>query len=49
MAGRAAHLTIAPRTVESHVAHVFDKLEITSRAQVAAWHVARQHTPASAD
>lgn len=45
----AARLTIAPRTVESHVAHILTKLELTSRAQVAAWRAAQQHTPASAD
>ncbi|MFC8761703.1 ATP-binding protein [Streptomyces sp. NPDC057193] len=45
----AARLIIAPRTVETHVAHILGKLELTSRAEVAAWRVARQHSPAPAD
>jgi DNA-binding CsgD family transcriptional regulator len=28
---------IAPRTAESHVEHILDKLELRSRTQIAAW------------
>jgi serine/threonine-protein kinase PknK len=33
----AARLVIAPRTAENHVQHIFDKVGVSSRAQVAAW------------
>lgn len=33
----AGALIIAPRTAESHVAHIMDKLSFTKRAQLAAW------------
>ena len=37
----ANRLVIAPRTADNHVQHIFDKLGLSSRAQVAAW-VARR-------
>ena len=33
----AERLVIAPRTAENHLQHVFGKLGVSSRAQVAAW------------
>jgi DNA-binding NarL/FixJ family response regulator len=33
----ASRLVIATRTVDNHVQHIFDKLAVSSRAQVAAW------------
>jgi non-specific serine/threonine protein kinase len=33
----AATLVIAPRTVETHVEHIFAKLGFTRRTQIAAW------------
>lgn len=30
-------LVIATRTVDNHLQHIFDKLAVSSRAQVAAW------------
>ena len=33
----AATLVISPRTVETHVQHIMDKLGCGSRAQIAAW------------
>jgi DNA-binding NarL/FixJ family response regulator len=33
----AAVLVISPRTVETHVEHIMDKLGCGSRAQIAAW------------
>ena len=33
----AAALVISPRTVETHVQHIMDKLGCSSRAQIAAW------------
>jgi predicted ATPase/DNA-binding CsgD family transcriptional regulator len=33
----AAHLLIAERTVETHIDHIFTKLDVTSRSQIAAW------------
>jgi DNA-binding CsgD family transcriptional regulator/tetratricopeptide (TPR) repeat protein len=33
----AARLVIAPRTADNHLQHVFDKLGVSTRAQVAAW------------
>jgi non-specific serine/threonine protein kinase len=30
-------LIIAPRTADNHVQHIFDKLGLSARAQVAAW------------
>jgi non-specific serine/threonine protein kinase len=38
----ANRLVIAPRTAETHVAHILTKLGFTSRTQIAAW--TRQHT-----
>ncbi|HEX9067715.1 MAG TPA: AAA family ATPase [Ktedonobacterales bacterium] len=37
----ARALTISERTAEAHVSHVLDKLGFSSRAQIAAWAVAR--------
>ena len=36
----AAALVISPRTVETHVQHIMDKLGCSSRAQIAAWSTA---------
>jgi predicted ATPase/DNA-binding NarL/FixJ family response regulator len=36
----AAELVISPRTVETHVQHIMDKLGCSSRAQIAAWSTA---------
>ncbi len=33
----AERLVIAPRTADNHVQHIFDKIGVSSRAQVAAW------------
>jgi DNA-binding CsgD family transcriptional regulator len=33
----AVRLGISERTVENHLDHIFDKLGVASRAQVAAW------------
>lgn len=33
----AERLVIAPRTAENHVQHIFDKVGVSSRAQLAAW------------
>jgi non-specific serine/threonine protein kinase len=33
----AERLVIAPRTAENHLQHIFEKLAVSSRAQVAAW------------
>jgi non-specific serine/threonine protein kinase len=33
----AAVLVISPRTVETHVQHIMNKLGCSSRAQIAAW------------
>jgi len=33
----AERLIIAPRTADNHVQHIFDKLGLSARAQVAAW------------
>ena len=42
----AAALVISPRTVETHVQHIMDKLGCSSRAQIAAWSAAfRAATP----
>ena len=40
----AAHLVIARRTAESHVANILTKLGLTSRTKIAVWHAA-QHNP----
>jgi predicted ATPase/DNA-binding CsgD family transcriptional regulator len=36
----ADHLVVSERTVDAHCRHIFDKLGVSSRAQVAAWAVA---------
>jgi non-specific serine/threonine protein kinase len=33
----AERLVISPRTADNHVQHIFDRLGMSSRAQVAAW------------
>jgi DNA-binding CsgD family transcriptional regulator len=46
----AEELVITERTTENHLRHIFDKLDATSRAQVAAWSVAQAssaHTSAT--
>jgi predicted ATPase/DNA-binding CsgD family transcriptional regulator len=35
-------LMISPRTVDAHVRHILDKLQLDSRSQVAAWFTAKQ-------
>jgi len=37
----ATTLTIGRRTVQTHVSHILEKLDLTSRAQLAAWFVQR--------
>ena len=37
----ARELDLSPHTVKRHVAHILDKLELTSRSEAAAWHHAR--------
>ncbi len=41
-------LVIAGRTADNHVGHILDKLGVTSRAQIAAWTVARGLLPGAA-
>jgi predicted ATPase/DNA-binding CsgD family transcriptional regulator len=41
--GIAERLFLSPRTVESHVQHVLDKLGLDRRAQIATWVTARRH------
>src|SRR5262249_33760190 len=36
----AGELVISPRTVETHVEHIMDKLGVGTRAQIAAWSAA---------
>ena len=43
----AARLSLSERTVENHVSHVLRKLDLTSRAGIASWHVARSARSAS--
>ena len=38
----AEHLVMSQRTAEGHVAHIFGKLGLSSRAQLAAWMAAQQ-------
>src|SRR6266851_7580096 len=38
----AFELIVSERTVDTHVSHILHKLELTSRAQIAAWVVERQ-------
>jgi DNA-binding NarL/FixJ family response regulator len=38
----AAELVIAEGTVANHVEHILDKLDFSSRAQIAAWAVGRE-------
>ena len=45
----AAELFVGPKTVEAHVTHILHKLGFTSRAQIAAWAVAKGLTQAPAD
>lgn len=40
----AARLVISPRTVDGHVERILAKLGFTTRAQVAAWVAAREHS-----
>jgi DNA-binding NarL/FixJ family response regulator len=44
----AERLVIAPRTADNHVQHIFDKLGLSARAQVAAWVVVQGLLPALA-
>ncbi|CAG1019879.1 partial Transcriptional regulatory protein LiaR, partial [Burkholderiaceae bacterium] len=37
----ARALDLSPHTVKRHVAHILDKLDLTSRREAAAWHGAR--------
>ncbi len=39
----AARLSLSERTVENHVSHVLRKLDLSSRAGIASWHVRRSH------
>ena len=41
----ATVLVISPRTVETHVQHIMDKLGCGSRAQIAAWSVGSPENP----
>jgi DNA-binding NarL/FixJ family response regulator len=41
----AERLIIAPRTADNHVQHIFDKLGLCARAQVAAWVVVQRMAP----
>jgi DNA-binding NarL/FixJ family response regulator len=43
----AVRIVISPRTAETHVQHIMDKLGFTARSQVAAWSARR--TRAAAD
>ena len=38
----ARELDLSPHTVKRHVAHVLDKLDLSSRSQAAAWYHARR-------
>jgi DNA-binding NarL/FixJ family response regulator len=40
-------LVLGERTVQTHVAHILDKLNFTSRAQIAAWAAGRRLLPDS--
>jgi non-specific serine/threonine protein kinase len=41
----AERLFVSPRTVETHVQHLMDKLGVGSRAQIAAWHATAMADP----
>jgi len=46
----ALRMVISPRTVETHVQHIMDKLGFTARSQIAAWSAGnrtRQPAPAT--
>ncbi len=45
----AGKLVISPRTAESHVEHILTKLDVTNRAQVAAWIAAQRPTSRTAE
>ncbi len=45
----AERLVMAPRTAESHVAHILGKLSFTSRAQLAAWMAAQRRSQRESD
>ena len=38
----ALELVVSERTVDTHVSHILHKLDLTTRAQIAAWVVERQ-------
>jgi DNA-binding NarL/FixJ family response regulator len=43
----AAELSISPNTVDRHVENIFNKLNLTSRTQIAAWAVAHGYVSLS--
>jgi non-specific serine/threonine protein kinase len=45
----AARLVVAERTVATHVEHILDKLEFTSRTQIGVWAAAQPAIGRSAD
>jgi non-specific serine/threonine protein kinase len=42
----AEQLMLATRTIETHLEHIFDKLGVQTRAEVAAWAVRHDLVPA---